>query len=59
MISDKTAVQSLLHLLKAKGVRQVVLSPGSRNAPLMLSFQQDPFFQCHAIVDERVAAFFA
>jgi 2-succinyl-5-enolpyruvyl-6-hydroxy-3-cyclohexene-1-carboxylate synthase len=59
MISDKTAVQSLLQLLKARGFAQVVLSPGSRNAPLAISFQQDPFFQCHVIVDERVAAFFA
>ncbi|WP_317172489.1 2-succinyl-5-enolpyruvyl-6-hydroxy-3-cyclohexene-1-carboxylic-acid synthase [Dysgonomonas sp. HGC4] len=46
-------------LLKAYGVKQIVLSPGSRNAPLMQTFSQDAFFECHTIVDERNAAFYA
>lgn len=40
-------------------IERVVISPGSRNAPLTLSFSADPFFQCYSIVDERSAAFFA
>ena len=44
---------------KSKGIRHVVISPGSRNAPLTLSFTDDPFFECFSIVDERSAAFFA
>lgn len=41
------------------GVRDVVISPGSRNAPLTISFNQSKKFTCHSIADERVAAFYA
>ncbi|WP_088341289.1 2-succinyl-5-enolpyruvyl-6-hydroxy-3-cyclohexene-1-carboxylic-acid synthase [Robiginitalea sediminis] len=44
---------------KKRGIRQVVISPGSRNAPLILAFSADPFFECFSIVDERSAGFFA
>lgn len=36
-----------------------MISPGSRNAPLIIGFTEDPFFECYSIVDERSAAFFA
>lgn len=49
----------LVALIKAHGIREVVLSPGSRNAPLSLSFAADPFFRCHSIVDERSAGYVA
>ncbi len=51
--------QSILQLFAAKGVTQIVLSPGSRNAPLTLGFVSNPLFQCYSIADERCAAFFA
>lgn len=41
------------------GITDVVLSPGSRNAPLIHTFSQHPDFTCHTIVDERSAAYFA
>ncbi|KPM33213.1 2-succinyl-5-enolpyruvyl-6-hydroxy-3-cyclohexene-1- carboxylate synthase [Croceitalea dokdonensis DOKDO 023] len=44
---------------KSKGIRDIVISPGSRNAPLTLSFSKNTFFNCYSIVDERSAAFFA
>ena len=44
---------------KAWGIRQIVISPGSRNAPLILGFSSDPYFECFSIVDERSAGFFA
>ncbi|WP_435579835.1 2-succinyl-5-enolpyruvyl-6-hydroxy-3-cyclohexene-1-carboxylic-acid synthase [Gilvibacter sp.] len=43
---------------KVHGISRVVISPGSRNAPLTLGFTNDPYFECFSIVDERVAAFF-
>lgn len=43
---------------KAYDIKRVVISPGSRNAPLTLGFTADPFFDCYAVVDERCAAFF-
>lgn len=51
--------QSILQLFKAKGIHHIIISPGSRNAPLTIGFTNDPFFTCYSIVDERCAAFFA
>ncbi|MGB3151824.1 MAG: 2-succinyl-5-enolpyruvyl-6-hydroxy-3-cyclohexene-1-carboxylic-acid synthase, partial [Maribacter sp.] len=44
---------------QAKDISNIVISPGSRNAPLTISFTENPFFNCFSIVDERCAAFFA
>ena len=51
--------QQILLACKAKGIRHIVLSPGSRNAPLTIGFASDSFFNAYSIVDERCAAFFA
>lgn len=58
-LSSKLVVRDLVEVLAQKGVKHVVISPGSRNAPLTLSFNRHPNFRCHSIVDERCAAFFA
>lgn len=50
--------QSIISLCKAKNLTNVVISPGSRNAPLTIGFTSDPFFTCYSIADERCAAFF-
>lgn len=42
-----------------KGVRNVILSPGSRCAPLTLAFARHPEIHCRTIADERSAAFVA
>lgn len=41
------------------GGRYVVVSPGSRNAPLLIAFQASNKVELITIVDERSAAFFA
>lgn len=51
--------QSILQICKAKGLKNIIISPGSRNAPLTIGFSIDPFFNCYSIADERCAAFFA
>lgn len=51
--------QTIVCHCKAKGIVNIVISPGSRNAPLTLGFTEDPSFTCFSIVDERSAAFFA
>ncbi|TXG35391.1 2-succinyl-5-enolpyruvyl-6-hydroxy-3-cyclohexene-1-carboxylic-acid synthase [Seonamhaeicola maritimus] len=51
--------QTVIQLCKAKGIKHVVISPGSRNAPLTIGFSNNDFFKCYSIVDERCAAFFA
>lgn len=51
--------QTIVQCCKAHRISQVVISPGSRNAPLIIGFTEDIFFSCYSIVDERCAAFFA
>ncbi|MDR2223181.1 MAG: 2-succinyl-5-enolpyruvyl-6-hydroxy-3-cyclohexene-1-carboxylic-acid synthase [Flavobacteriaceae bacterium] len=50
--------QSIIQICKAKNIQHIVISPGSRNAPLTIGFVSDPFFTCYSIADERCAAFF-
>ncbi len=59
MISDKKHVQQLAALLLKKGITDIVISPGSRNAPMINTFTGIPGFCCRNIVDERSAAYFA
>ncbi|MBR9854015.1 MAG: 2-succinyl-5-enolpyruvyl-6-hydroxy-3-cyclohexene-1-carboxylic-acid synthase [Algicola sp.] len=59
MYSDIPAAQTLVLYFKSRGVKNIVISPGSRNAPLTISFTKNPFFSCYSVVDERCAAFFA
>jgi 2-succinyl-5-enolpyruvyl-6-hydroxy-3-cyclohexene-1-carboxylate synthase len=51
--------QSIIELCLAKGVKNIIISPGSRNAPLTIGFVNNPEFDCYSIADERCAAFFA
>jgi 2-succinyl-5-enolpyruvyl-6-hydroxy-3-cyclohexene-1-carboxylate synthase len=55
----KAHISILPVLLKAKGIEQVVISPGSRNAPLIQVFHRNFGESCMSIVDERSAAYFA
>ena len=57
--SDKYSCRCLAAALEAYGVRHVVVSPGSRNSPLIVAIARTPGLQCHMVIDERSAAFFA
>ena len=59
MYSDKEMVNRVVALLAAKGVHHAVISPGSRNAPLIKSLTAHPGITCHSIIDERSAAYYA
>jgi 2-succinyl-5-enolpyruvyl-6-hydroxy-3-cyclohexene-1-carboxylate synthase len=49
-------IPQLLHLL---GICDVVISPGSRSAPLTIAFARHPSFNKYVVPDERSAAFMA
>jgi len=51
--------QTVVQICKLKQIEEIIISPGSRNAPLIIGFTNDSFFKCYSIVDERCAAFFA
>lgn len=59
MTSDKAGAALLADLFVKKGLEHIVISPGSRNAPLILSFAQNPAVKAISMVDERSAAYFA
>ncbi len=59
MHSAIDSARQLVQALKAYGIRRVVISPGSRNAPLVIELNAEPFFELFSVVDERSAAFFA
>ena len=50
--------QSIIEICLAKGITTIIISPGSRNAPLTIGFVNNPAFKCYSIADERCAAFF-
>lgn len=49
----------VISLLKKHNIRYVVLSPGGSNIPIVQGVQQDSFFKCYSVVDERSAMYFA
>jgi len=57
--TDKKTVQIIVDICAQKGIKRVVVSPGSRNAPLSIAFNRDERIESYVIVDERSAAFFA
>jgi len=59
MTSDKAGIALLADIFTARGLKHIVVSPGSRNAPVILSFATNPKIKAINIVDERSAAFFA
>ncbi|MBN2639751.1 MAG: 2-succinyl-5-enolpyruvyl-6-hydroxy-3-cyclohexene-1-carboxylic-acid synthase [Bacteroidales bacterium] len=59
MTSDKKTVSLLADLFVKKGLTDIVISPGSRNAPLIIAFGGNKDVNAYTVVDERSAAFFA
>ncbi|MFW5886271.1 MAG: thiamine pyrophosphate-binding protein [Bacteroidota bacterium] len=57
--SDEKNVQIILALLKEHGIKKVIASPGTKNMTLVVSMQNDPFFEMYSSVDERSAAYMA
>lgn len=59
MYSDSKVYQIIIALLKKYGIKHCVLSAGSRNVPFVHSVEEDPYFKCYSVVDERSAGYFA
>lgn len=52
-------IVDLVAICARKGVKNVILSPGSRCAPITLAFARHPEMHCRTVSDERSAAFIA
>lgn len=57
--SAKLEVQLVVDACLKGGITHIVLSPGSRNAPLSIAFDEHPGFTTYVVPDERAAAFYA
>ena len=53
MYTEIKPYQIIIQLLKERGIRHCVLSAGSRNVPFVHSIEEDSFFKCYSITDER------
>ncbi|KOY53034.1 2-succinyl-5-enolpyruvyl-6-hydroxy-3-cyclohexene-1-carboxylic-acid synthase [Polaribacter dokdonensis] len=59
MYPKKELAQLVIAACQQFNVDTVVISPGSRNAPLTIGFSNHPEIETLSVVDERCAAFFA
>ena len=59
MTSDKKNISLLADIFVKSGLSNIVISPGSRNAPIVTSFANRNDVNAFSIIDERSAAFFA
>jgi 2-succinyl-5-enolpyruvyl-6-hydroxy-3-cyclohexene-1-carboxylate synthase len=59
MPHPKQHITDLAEICRRKGINRAVISPGSRNAPLIKAFYEALGEGCVSIVDERSAAYFA
>ena len=53
------SAQTIILICVKLKIKNVVISPGSRNIPLAIGFASNEAFDCYSIVDERSAGFFA
>ena len=53
MTSGSYRVQVIVDLLKKHEIENIIFSPGSRNAPLVIGFNGDEYFQTKSLVDEK------
>lgn len=59
MLHDKSGLEHLSQLFTGRGINHLVVSPGSRNAPVVNTLCKNAAIKCFTVVDERSAAFFA
>lgn len=59
MSAFKESVVNIAEICARQNVRNFVISPGSRSAPLTLALVRHPDLTCRAVVDERSAGFIA
>ncbi|WP_423217196.1 thiamine pyrophosphate-binding protein [Streptococcus equinus] len=58
-MSNSDNVSILVEVLKNNNITDFVISPGGTNIPVIRAVQDDPFFNCYSVVDERSAAYVA
>jgi len=57
--SNTTLSSLICNILSDYGIKDICISPGSRNTPLTVEFLSNEKFRCYSQIDERSCAFFA
>lgn len=59
MYTNHKSALYVVAMLKAQGVKHIVISPGTSHNAMVRSIDEDSYFQTYSVTDERSAAFFA
>lgn len=59
MYTIQENVRIVIAMLKQYNIRYMVLNPGGTNIPIVQAVQNDHFFTCYSVPDERSAMYFA
>lgn len=59
MYNNEMNITNLIMLLKEHNIKDIVISPGGTNMAFVKKIQDDSFFNCYSVVDERSAMYFA
>ena len=59
MTNTYNTVHYIISMLKTYGIKNIVASPGTQNSYFNSIVQDDTFFNCYSVVDERSAAYVA
>lgn len=57
--TDKISCNILVAMLVNHGVKEALVSPGSRNAPMVVALSRTKSIKTTVVIDERSAAFIA
>ena len=55
--TNNNNIELVVNLLKQNNISDVVISPGGTNIPFIKKMQDDGFFNCYSVIDERSAAY--
>lgn len=59
MINNEKNIEIVVEALKEHNIKHIVISPGGTNICFVKKVQNDPFFHCYSVVDERSAMYVA
>lgn len=59
MIDNNKNIEIVVDCLKRHEIHYIVISPGGTNIALIKAVQDDSFFKCYSVVDERSAMYYA
>ena len=59
IIENVANIEMVVEILKKHNIKHLVINPGGTNRELVKLVQEDKFFSCYSVVDERSAVYFA